>query len=139
MGQASDQSPATAAAAPLQTASSQAAPEPGQPRPAADDGWSEAEQLVARRAFDTAQQRTISALVQTVQAHAESLENMDSVWILHDFLSIQRHAIEGRFDFRLPGLLFVFANLVRDKLLSIEELKGLDPVKLAKITAMSRM
>ncbi|MEO1003361.1 MAG: hypothetical protein AAFX65_09655 [Cyanobacteria bacterium J06638_7] len=113
---------------------------PGSATPShGDSGWSDSEQLVARRAFDRAQQRTISALVQTVQAHAQGLDSVDSVWTLHDFLSIQRHAIEGRFDFRLPGLLFVFASLVRDELLSIDELEGLHPVKLAKITAMSRM
>jgi hypothetical protein len=95
--------------------------------------------MIARRAFDRAQQRAISGLVQAVQAQAQTLDSVDSVWMLHDFLSIQRHAIEGRFDFRLPGLLFVFASLVRDELLSMEELDGLDALKLAKIAAMARM
>lgn len=102
-------------------------------------GWSETEQEIARRAFDLAQQRAIATLVRTVQAHAQSLDGVDSVWMLHDYLSIQRHSIEGRFDFRLPGLLFVFASLVRDELLTMDELAGLDPLKLAKIGAMSRI
>jgi hypothetical protein len=93
---------------------------------------------VARRAFELAQLRAINGLVQAVQAQAAALDGVDSVWMLHDFLSIQRHAIEGRFDFRLPGLLFVFASLVRDELLSMEELGGLDALKLAKIAAMAR-
>ncbi|MCU0530249.1 MAG: hypothetical protein MUD04_12370 [Cyanobium sp. Prado107] len=107
--------------------------------PADDAGWSETEQLVARCAFDRAQQRVIRGLVEAVQAHAQTLDGVESVWTLHDFLSIQRHAIEGRFDFRLSGLLFVFASLVRDELLTLEELEGLDAVKLAKIAAMSRI
>ncbi|MEX1318027.1 MAG: hypothetical protein AB1Z22_13000 [Synechococcaceae cyanobacterium] len=101
-------------------------------------GWSEAELIIARCAFDRAQQRAIRGLVEAVQAQSRALDGVESVWHLHDFLSIQRHAIEGRFDFRLAGLLFVFASLVRDELLSLEELEGLEAVKLAKIAAMSR-
>ncbi|MCP9927506.1 hypothetical protein [Cyanobium sp. CH-040] len=125
-GQAAEHPSATRSTAPSQA-------------PADDAGWSEAEQIIARCAFDRAQQRAIASLVQTVQAHARTLDSVESVWTLHDFLSIQRHAIEGRFDFRLSGLLFVFASLVRDELLTLEELDGLDAVKLAKISAMSRI
>ena len=60
------------------------------------------------------------------------------IWALHDFLSIERHSIEGRFDFRLEGILFVFASLVKDELLQLQELEGLTADKLAKISAMSR-
>ena len=66
------------------------------------------------------------------------LNSADTVWQLHDYLSIERHTIEGRFDFRLDGILFVFASLVKDSLLQIGELSGLDAEKLAKIEAMSR-
>ena len=63
----------------------------------------------------------------------------EECWKLHDFLSIQRHEIEGRFDFRLSGLLFVFASLVKDGLLQLDELQGLEPDKLNKVAAMARM
>jgi hypothetical protein len=46
--------------------------------------------------------------------------------------------IEGRFDFRLDGILFVFASLVKDGLLQFDELQGLDAEKMGKITAMAR-
>lgn len=105
----------------------------------ADSGWTEAEQRIARQAFDQAQQRAIVSLIQTVQLQVDRLDDVESVWALHDFLSIQRHAMEGRFDFRLQGLLFVFASLVRDELLTLEELQGLDALKLAKISAMARI
>ncbi len=111
------------------------APEPPQ---ASDAGWSEAERIVARCAFDRAQQRAIRSLVETVQVHASGLDSVESVWVLHDYLSTQRHAMEGRFDFRLEGLLIVFAGLVRDQLLSLDELQGLEATKLAKIAALSK-
>lgn len=72
-------------------------------------------------------------------ARPRPLREREAVWQLHDFLSIQRHAIEGRQTFQLTGLLFVFADFVRDGLASIEELHGLSPDKLAKISAMARM
>jgi hypothetical protein len=46
--------------------------------------------------------------------------------------------MEGRFDFRLEEILFVFASLVKENLLQLQELDGLDAEKLAKVAAMSR-
>ena len=102
------------------------------------DGWSDSEQAVARTAFDQAYSRSINQLVQAIRSKSETLSNAESVWALHDFLSIERHTIEGRFDFRVEGILFVFASLVKENLLALEELAGLDKEKLAKISAMSR-
>jgi hypothetical protein len=102
------------------------------------EGWTDSEQAVAREAFDRAYGRAVDQLVASVQARAAALSSAENVWQLHDFLSIERHTIEGRFDFRLDGILFVFASLVKESLLQIEELAGLDAEKLAKIVAMSR-
>ena len=102
------------------------------------DGWTDHEVITARQAFDTAYGRAIASLVTSVQNKAEALTSAQSIWELHDFLSIERHTIEGRFDFRLDGILFVFASLVKDHLLDLGELNGLAADKLAKISAMSR-
>jgi hypothetical protein len=102
------------------------------------DTWSESEQAVARSAFETAYARAVSRLVASVQTQASDLSDAQSVWALHDFLSIERHTIEGRFDFRLGGILFAFASMVKDQLLQLEELEGLTADKLAKVSAMSR-
>ena len=101
------------------------------------EGWNDCEQEIARTAFNTAYQRSIDRLVLDVRSQCDNLNDADSVWKLHDFLCIQRHIIEGRFDFRLDGILFVFASLVKDQLLEIGELDGLDAGKLAKIKAMA--
>lgn len=102
-------------------------------------GWSEAEEAIAREAFERAQERAIGAIVAALRSQVEELRSAESLWRLHDFLSQQRHEIEGRFDFRPASLLFVFASLVRDGLMGLEELEGLDPLKLAKIAALARM
>lgn len=102
------------------------------------DGWSASEQAIAREAFSRAYTRAIDTLSEELRRRAAALHSADSIWSLHDYLSIERHTIEGRFDFRFEGLLFVFASLVKDQLLVMEELAGLDDEKLAKIAAMSR-
>lgn len=102
------------------------------------DGWTDSEQSVAREAFDRAYSRSIEQLVTAVRSQSAKLSNAESVWALHDFLSIERHTIEGRFDFRTEGILFVFASLVKDQLLEMDELAGLDADKLSKIAAMSK-
>ncbi|MEB3303863.1 MAG: hypothetical protein ACKOPT_17040 [Cyanobium sp.] len=99
--------------------------------------WTPQEQDIAREAFETAQGRAITTLIGKVQRHATGLGSLESLWQLHDFLSTQRFDMEGRFDFRLEGILFVFASFVKDGLLGLDDLQGLDAEKLAKIRAMS--
>jgi len=100
--------------------------------------WSELEQRVARKAFDTAYGRALASLISEVQLQAAVLDSAEPLWQLHDYLSIQRHRIEGRFDFRPQAILFLFASLVQDKLLDLSELEGLADGKLAKIRAMAQ-
>jgi hypothetical protein len=102
------------------------------------EGWTDPEQSVAKEAFERAYGRAVERLVTALRDRAAALHSAESVWQLHDYLSIERHTMEGRFDFRLDGILFVFASLVKDDLLTIDELTGLDAEKLAKIAAMSR-
>jgi hypothetical protein len=100
--------------------------------------WTDHELAVAREVFDRAHGRAVQALIATVQSQSEQLDSVDALWRLHDFLSIQRHRIEGSFDFRLEGILFVFAGLVKEGLLEPSELLDLDDEKRAKIMAMAR-
>jgi len=102
-------------------------------------GWSASEEMIARQAFERAYERALDGLIEHLRDRLPQLNGAESLWELHDFLSIQRHAIEGRFDFREPGLLFVFAGLLKDQLISLEELQGLEAIKLAKISAMTRV
>ena len=102
------------------------------------EGWTPSELALAREAFDRAYERAIDRLVLAVRTRSAALATADSIWDLHDFLSIQRHSMEGRFHFQVEGILFVFAGLVKEDLLQLEELAGLEREKLAKIAAMAR-
>ncbi|MEA5450374.1 hypothetical protein VB780_17470 [Leptolyngbya sp. CCNP1308] len=101
--------------------------------------WSTEEQALAQEAIATAYSREISGLVQVVRDRASSLNSMDDLWQLHDFLSARRHELDGKYDDRESALLFVFSSLVKEGWLSLDELEGLDAAKLSKITALTRM
>ena len=102
------------------------------------EGWSEAEQAIAKEAFERAYGRAIDQLIKNVRSCSDTLSSAEDVWALHDFLSSERHTMEGRFDFRLDGILFVFASLIKDDLLKLDELDGLTAEKLSKVAAMAR-
>jgi hypothetical protein len=100
--------------------------------------WSETEQQVAQAAFEQAHQREIKRLIESVQGQAEAIVAIEDVWRLHDFLSARRHEMDGKYDYQYSVLIFTFAGLVKDGLLQLDELAGLDATKLTKIAALSR-
>jgi len=102
-------------------------------------GWSSEEQVVARQAFDLAQQREIDLIIRSLRDRVNTIDTIDQIWQLHDYLSSKRYEIDGKYDYRYGNLLFVFASLVKDGLLNMEELAGIEADKLAKVKAMSRM
>ncbi|MCP9915537.1 hypothetical protein [Cyanobium sp. ATX 6F1] len=104
-----------------------------------EDDWSDDEQETARVAFALAYERDLADLTRSVQELSSSIVTLDQVWGLHDYLSTRRYEFDGKYDFKPSSLLFTFAGMVKDGLLEISELEGLDHNKLAKITALSRM
>jgi hypothetical protein len=102
-------------------------------------GWSEIEEKIARKAFEKAYEREINALIEEVRERGSKLAELDQVWHLHDFLSARRHDIDGKYDYRYSVLIFVFARLLQEGWLDLDELKGLEPDKLTKIIALARM
>jgi hypothetical protein len=104
-----------------------------------EHGWSLQEQEIARRVFSLAYDREIIGLIETVSAQASSIKEVQDMWRLNDFLSSKRHEVDGKYDFRYPYLLVVFARLLKEGWLQPQELEGLEPSKRAKIAALSRM
>ncbi len=104
-----------------------------------ETSWSETEKKIAREAFDRAYERETSALIEKVREKASAIAELDDLWGLHDFLSAKRHDIDGKYDYRYSVLIFVLAGLLKEGWLQIDELKGLEQDKLAKVAAMARM
>ena len=101
--------------------------------------WSPTEKKTAREAFEKAYQREIAALIELVRAKAGEIVELEELWTLHDFLSAKRHEIDGKYDYSYQVLPFVFANLIKDGWLHLDELKDLKPDKRAKIAALNRL
>jgi hypothetical protein len=101
--------------------------------------WSPAEHAIAQSAFEVAYKREIEALMETVIQQCGEIAELEQVWRLNDFLNSKRHEIEGKYDYREPALVFVFATLLHDGWLTMDDLVGLDSLKLEKIRAISNM
>ena len=101
--------------------------------------WTEEEEKIAQQAFEKAYEREINTLIEHVRKTTTNLSKLDEVWHLHDYLSAKRHDIDGKYDYRYPVLLFVFAQLLQEGWLHLHELQGLEPDKLAKLKALSQM
>lgn len=101
--------------------------------------WSHTEQEIAQTAFNKAYEREIHALIQEVRERASRIVEVEEVWRLHDSLSARRHDIDGKYDYRYSVLLFVFARLVKEGWLHLNDLEGLAKDKLIKVAALSRM
>ena len=101
--------------------------------------WTDTEKTIARTAFDQAYGREIEALLKQVQEEANTLVELSDLWRLHDFLSAKRHQVEGKYDYQYSALPFVFAGLVKEGWLQLNELEGLSQDKLAKISSLASM
>ncbi|MGK7875354.1 MAG: hypothetical protein AB4426_19260 [Xenococcaceae cyanobacterium] len=101
--------------------------------------WSESEKKAAQEAFKRAYEGEINRLIQEVRQKTAEIAEIEEVWQLHDFLSARRHEIDGKYDYRYSVLVFVFARLLQEGWLNLEELQFLERDKLSKITALARM
>lgn len=107
--------------------------------PAIEATWTEAEQAIAKEAFQRAYDRETEALVADVKRRLATLSELDDIWNLHDYLSARRHSIDGKYDYRYSILLFVFSQLLKEGWLGLTDLEGLEPEKLKKVSALARM
>lgn len=101
--------------------------------------WSSHEHKIAREVFEKAYRREIAALLEEVRQRAGKLAQIEEMWKFHDFLSARRHDLDGKYDYRDSELIFLFARLVKEGWLQLEELDGLNPDKLTKVAVLARM
>lgn len=101
-----------------------------------DFTWSKTEKNIARKAYDLALQREMDAIQSEVINRAAALKKPADVWALHDYLTLTRREIDRKFDYRYSVLIPVFAQLIYDGYLKLEELEGLSEDKLEMIKGM---
>ena len=96
--------------------------------------WTKAEKKHARELFDLALEREYRALIDEINDF--QITSPDEVWTLRDRLNRKAKEMDEKYDYRYSQLMFVFAQLVRDGYLSIEELEPIGEEKQKQIEKM---
>lgn len=95
--------------------------------------WSPAEKKAARRAFDQALGRHLSAIVAEAKSRMTNVVDPSDLWELEMYLTESRNTIDRIYQYRYSGLLRVFSILMRDGWLKEADLVGLKPDKIAEV------
>jgi hypothetical protein len=95
--------------------------------------WSPSEKSIARKVFDGALQRELDAITQEVKRRASGIKKPSELWELEEYLTERRKEINSKYDYRYSELPLVFAYLVREGRITIDELRGLADDKVAYV------
>jgi Photoprotection regulator fluorescence recovery protein len=101
--------------------------------------WSHAEKAIARKAFDFALRNELQTTIREAKERAAKVSEPAELWELEDWLADRRQDIDRRYDYRYSVLPIVFAHLIRDGRLRVDDLKGLQPEKLDLINRGARL
>ena len=99
--------------------------------------WSSAEKKIARAAFDAALERERAAVRREVEVILLSSPDSTEIWHVRDYLNEKAREIDAKYDYRYSVLIDVFALLVAQGWLTLDELMGLHSEKLGLIQAAS--
>jgi hypothetical protein len=100
--------------------------------------WSPAEKAIARKAFQSALEHELQALIEQVKQMAEKIKDPSELWTLERFLTRSRNQIDRNYDYRYSVLPTVFARLLRERRLTEHDFEGLREDKLALIRHWAR-
>lgn len=98
-----------------------------------EQGWSKKEKAIARRAFEGAYEKECKDLITQMQKRANEAKDPSDIWDLNDFLRKRIKEIEDKYDYRYSMLILVFARLMQEGWLTVDEIEGLNGDKIAKI------
>lgn len=98
-----------------------------------DQQWTGAEKKTARKAFDQALARNLTAIMAEARRRMEKVREPSDLWELEEYLTESRKTVDRVFQFRYSNLLTVFSILMRDGWLKDEDLVGLQADKIANI------
>ena len=101
--------------------------------------WSATEKKIARKVFDSTVQAELHALILEFKAKASSVQEVDSVWKIRDWIDKRQSEIDTEFDYRYSHLILVFARLIRSGKLNLADLSGISGDKLHEIKHISEL
>lgn len=95
--------------------------------------WTAAEKKVARRAFDQALERHLSAIIAEAKRMMANVVSSSDLWGVEAYLTESRKTVDRIYQFRYSDLLRVFSVLMRDEWLHEADLVGLQSERIADI------
>jgi hypothetical protein len=104
-----------------------------------DFKWSKKEKSIARAAFDKAYEKECNQIIGKLKEKSLRLSDPEDIWELHDYLIEIRKEIDDKYDYRYSALIMVFAILLKQHWLKIEELEGLSDYKIDRIKSLANI
>ncbi len=101
--------------------------------------WSTEEIQIAEKVLKQAYKKEINSLINSVRQTITHLTEIDELWQVHDLLSAKRYDLDGKYDDRESMLVFTLAQLLKENLIVLQDLEGLEKDKLAKISSLAKM
>ena len=95
--------------------------------------WSKKEKSIARRAFENAYEKECSEIITEMRKKANEAGKPEHIWKLHDFLTEKRDETDDKYDYRYSMLILVFARLIKEGWMKLDDLEGLREEKIEKI------
>ena len=95
--------------------------------------WSKKEKKIVRQAFDRAYEREMRHLAEKVREMLDDNEDARAVWRILDILQEEAKETDFKYDFRYSILILIFARLLREGWLMLEDLEGISEEKIEKI------
>lgn len=91
--------------------------------------WSGTEKIAARKAFDLALRKELDSAINEAKERDARITEASELWELEDWLGKRRRKIDSTFDYRYSVLPEVFAGLIFNGLLTVDQLNGIAPEK----------
>jgi len=98
-----------------------------------DTRWTKAEKEIARRVFDAALERELAEVMAVFKGRAAKATEPEDMWAVEKYLEDARRRIDRKYDYRYSQLELVFGQLLWEKRITEEDLKGLSEDKLASV------
>ncbi len=104
-----------------------------------EEKWNDTEKKLAHQIFDIALTRELNLRLQVIKEKAKEATKFEDLWDIEEYLQKSRKEIDNKYDFRYSQLLLVFAVLLREGKIAIEELNGLGQSKIDKIRTIANI
>jgi hypothetical protein len=101
--------------------------------------WSKKEKSIARAAFDKAYDKECNQIIGKLKEKSLKLSDPEDIWELHDYLSEIRKEIDEKYDYRYSVLIMVFAHLLKQQWLKIDDIEGLSVEKIDRIKSLANI